>query len=321
MQRSATLIDNIFISPKLQQSYDSALLLADISNHLPLLTLVKQSKLRNKEPIAFQSRGLTEGKISQIKHDLSQHDWNGILNSEDCNTNFNTLSATIDECMNKIAPLTTIRISGKRKFTEPWLTRGIEEANRKNTLLYKKTLKQGCTDDDVHKYREHRNVLNCLRHAAKTNYYWDGCQEYKTNTKKLWQLINQTISKCKINGSIMPFLTVDGMKTYNPLNISNTFGKFYSSLGQMLAATITLGKYPINHYIQKIPRTVNSLVLALTSQLEIETLVNKLPNKSSFGHDQISNGMLKSLCKAISYPLTMVFNQSILQGIFPDIMK
>ena len=58
-------------------------------------------------------------------------------------------------------------------------------------------LKQGCTDDDVHKYREHRNVLNHLRCAAKTNYYRDHCQEYKTNTKKLWQLISQTIDKYK----------------------------------------------------------------------------------------------------------------------------
>ena len=74
MQRSATLIDNIFISPKFQQSYNSALLLADILDHLPLLILVKQSKPRNKELITFQSRGLTEGKMSQIKYKLSQHD-------------------------------------------------------------------------------------------------------------------------------------------------------------------------------------------------------------------------------------------------------
>ena len=39
----ATLIDNIFISKLLQRSFDSMILLEDISDHLPSLVLMKQT--------------------------------------------------------------------------------------------------------------------------------------------------------------------------------------------------------------------------------------------------------------------------------------
>ena len=41
----------------------------------------------------------------------------------------------------------------------------------------------------------------------------------------------------------------------------------------------------------------------------------------SHGHDQISNCLLKSLKDSIAYPLTIIFNQSIMEGVFPDQMK
>ena len=38
------------------------------------------------------------------------------------------------------APVTTARISGKRRYTKPWLTKGIEAASKKSCQLLKKTL-------------------------------------------------------------------------------------------------------------------------------------------------------------------------------------
>ena len=70
-----------------------------------------------------------------------------------------------------------------------------------------------------------------------------------------------------------------------------------------------------------IPHNLNSLVLRQTMEREIKTLITQLPNKSSSGHDHISNKLLKGIDEATSYPLMIIFNQSITQGIFPDVMK
>ena len=75
---SATLIDNVFISKMLQQSFDSMILIEEISDHLPSLVLMKQTKLRNKDPLQFKSRKLTADKIKRIKDDLKKKrlEWN-----------------------------------------------------------------------------------------------------------------------------------------------------------------------------------------------------------------------------------------------------
>ena len=54
---------------------------------------------------------------------------------------------------------------------------------------------------------------------------------------------------------------------------------------------------------------------------EIESKIKQLPNKTSHGHDGISNMLLKQLCKSMSYPLCQIFNESIVEGKFPTQMK
>ena len=49
--------------------------------------------------------------------------------------------------------------------------------------------------------------------------------------------------------------------------------------------------------------------------------IDKLPNKSSSSHDNINNILLKNIKNQIAAPLERVFNMSLEQGIFPDLMK
>ena len=152
-------------------------------------------------------------------------------------------------------------------------------------------------------------------------YYKKKIQESTTNTKKLWKVINNIIGKHKHSGSIISYITVDGACKYDPDVIANKFGKFYSQLGSKLTSQIKRSTKPIEEYLSKIPRTLQSLALHSTSALEIEKITMALPSKTSFRHDKISNVMLKSIITAISIPLSIVFNQSILTGKFPHKMK
>ena len=70
MQTSATLIDNVFLSEILYRQFDSPLLIRDISDHLPSLILIKQTKLMDKTPIEFKSQKLNKDKITRIKNKL-----------------------------------------------------------------------------------------------------------------------------------------------------------------------------------------------------------------------------------------------------------
>ena len=49
--------------------------------------------------------------------------------------------------------------------------------------------------------------------------------------------------------------------------------------------------------------------------------INNLKNKNSTGKDEISNKLLKSSKNIISKPLSVIINQSLVTGIFPNALK
>ena len=67
---------------------------------------------------------------------------------------------------------------------------------------------EGSSDDTCLHYKNYRNTYNRLKRKAKVDYYNTKCREYSTNTRLLWKLINQTISKTKNSRSIIPYITV-----------------------------------------------------------------------------------------------------------------
>ena len=131
-------------------------------------------------------------------------------------------------------------------------------------------------------------------------YYTTKCEQYKRKTKKLWQIINNTISKKKHGSSIIPYISTDRIKEYTPSIIANEFGKFYSSMGKNIASKIPKSTHGVDYYLSKIPRVRDSLVMHQCSKEEIEKIISDLPMKSSSSHDRISNVLLKDLYKSIS---------------------
>ena len=180
---------------------------------------------------------------------------------------------------------------------------------------------EGSTKHDRDTYKKFRNMYNRTKRVMMKKYYSDKSTEFKSNTRKSWDLMNQMIGKIKNKGCSISCLTVEGVKVYGKKMIADEFAKFYSKVGETLASKITNGAVPVEQYLSQIPRLDNNLVICKTTPEEIEKIVEHLPNKSSSGHDRISNLLLKKMIKSLSYPLSIIFNQSIENGCFPDAMK
>ena len=59
--------------------------------------------------------------------------------------------------------------------------------------------------------------------------------------------INETIKKTKHRGSIIPFITVNGIRLNKAKEIANSFREFFSTLGTELAGRILPGTTPIEN--------------------------------------------------------------------------
>ena len=108
---------------------------------------------------------------------------------------------------------------------------------------------------------------------------------------------------------------------YDPDSITTEFCEFFSTVGERFARNIKPPQNNINHYLNKMQKSNSTFFLAPTSVDEIHYLIKSLPNKTSSGHDSISNNLIKKLSPSILEPLVIIFNKSLETGVFPEEMK
>ena len=66
---------------------------------------MKQTKMVNKRPIEYYSWKLSNEKIEEINNKLKTVDWDGNLNSENCNINFEQFCNILHDTMDRVVPL------------------------------------------------------------------------------------------------------------------------------------------------------------------------------------------------------------------------
>ena len=123
------------------------------------------------------------------------------------------------------------------------------------------------------------------------------------------------------SSTISIYLTINGIKTYHAQKISNEFANFFSKVSENLSKNMALRMIPIDRYLNRIPDNNKSIFLYPCNATEIKKIISNLKDKHSSGYDGISNHLLKSINKAISYPLSVLCNRSMSEGIFPAAMK
>ena len=314
---SATLIDNIIISQKLQASYNSNILISNLSDHLPCHVEIHEFYAIKSEATRIKKRKLNKENLNKIKQEINQIDWEANLASKNATESFDIVHQQIMSSINKFAPEREILVRNKRN-NKPWITRGIANSIRKCKVLFKKTL---VDQSQEKKYQTYWRQLNKIKRAAKLNYYQQKCIEFKQNTKQLWQLINKINKKTKDKTTLIPKLKLNNIEYHSGKDVSNILAKHFSTIGKKYAEKIEKPQTPLKDYIEKIPKNNESMYLNPVKESELDKLIRELPNKKSCGYDKINNCLLKELRPVIIHPLTVVFNKSLGEGIFPDSMK
>ena len=102
------LIDNIFVVEALHQNFDSMILIDDMSNHLPILAMLKQTRPLNTGPVTFESKCLNDNKLKAVNNKLIHIDWIGVLTGTTSDEKFNQFSETVERVLDSMAPIKTV---------------------------------------------------------------------------------------------------------------------------------------------------------------------------------------------------------------------
>ena len=109
-----------------------------------------------------------------------------------------------------------------------------------------------------------------------------------------------------------------GDKMSGSKTIADNFNENFTKIGQELASSIDIShKIPVNDY----PHASYHFSFNTQPQIVLKIIIGDLKPKSSSGYDNLSSKLLKEIKCIISRALSIIINQSLCSGIFPNNLK
>ena len=310
-KNSATLIDNILVSQKSCGRFESNILIDNISDHLPTILVLRDMYTNRKDKVQIKSRDMHQSAIGVAVRYLQGIDWTEHINGPNYDDNVSRIHQTVIEILDEFIPETTQSVSYKKLRCEPWLTASIQTSTKKAKLLYKQTIKKNCNEHCLEKYKKYNQLLSKIRRNAKCCHYLKMCEKFKNNTSKLWKTINEISGTLSDKSSIIDHITVDAINYFQPKQIANEFGKYFRNMGKRFATKIPNSPKSVSTYLEKIRQNSSSLFMNPCTIYEIKRLINSLPNKTSSGHDDINNRLLKEIHEPLLLVPDYIVNESL----------
>ena len=102
--------------------------------------------------------------------------------------------------------------------------------------------------------------------------------------------------------------------------IANEFNNYLANIGQSLSNSIKQTKNrSFKEYLKNPP--TSKLIFKNISEGDTLNTTNNLNSKKSSGHDVLSLNLLKDIKLELANPITLIINQTLSTGIFPDKLK
>ena len=165
------------------------------------------------------------------------------------------------------------------------------------------------------------NILKkCIREAKKI-YYYNLFLKFKSDIKGTWKTINDILNKTKKKYTFPSFFRDEENNIItDKLQIANKFNNFFASIGSNLARQI---KSPTDksfkNYLTK--KHNHTFKFHDINEDTINSIIDKLSPKTSFGFDGLSTKLIKIVKLILVRPITIIVNQMLNTGVFPDKLK
>ena len=122
------------------------------------------------------------------------------------NTGFTTFHNKVLDILNYVAPIKTITINKRRK-PNLLITKGIRKLYSKIIMMNTEVVHINC--------KIRRGIFAKTKRLSKMLYYQNLCLEFKSNSKKMWQVINEVSGKIKDKSTAIDCLKINNIMTFS----------------------------------------------------------------------------------------------------------
>lgn len=324
-QFNGTLLDNILC--KISQNFSNitaGILLNQISDHQPCIIYCDNFSIDIKQTDYIWIKKQNKQSIDRLKQYIdSQNVMNKLDNSLDAdpNINYGVLNDILQKGQNLYMPLKKVKFDKRKHKNSKWITAGIIRSINFRNKLYQK-LRSTSVNSPLHNtlsinLKTYNNILRKLIREAKTTYYEKALQNHKNDIKNTWIVLKEILNKGKSTNSFPDYIMQGNQKLTDSQQIVNAFNEFYINISSNSSQN-----NPNRHFSEYLDSPCTSIHhFESVNSDEILKIINKLKSKTSKGIDNISTNLLKEIKHEILQPLTLIINQSLSTGVFPDLLK
>ena len=225
--------------------------------------------------------------------------------------------------LNKHAPLRTQTRKEQKQSAKPWITSAILKSIKTKQKLYKLFLLNPKDRDTWYTYKKFRNILTHTIEKSKQTHFQGKIFQSKSNSKKLWKTINEiTQLKKKGNKNSIEISDSSGKSIIDPIEVSNSFNKFFTSIGSSLSNNLSsqnLGN--LGATSSSTNNCKHSLFLKPMTTFDVKKYISNLEINKSTRSDCPSIKFVKLTSNLVSPIIADIFNQCIIEGVFPNSLK
>ena len=325
----ASLIDNIFcrVSGDFSSNASTGVLTKKISDHQPYFISLNNLGLQKPSSRLIKFVKFDKTSVEKLKHEIQKFEFENEFDTTetaDLNSNYGKFHHILTSLKDKYLPLKTMKFNKHRHRKEKWITRGIINSIRFRDKLHLKLRNTTVTSPQYLVLKTNLNTYNKILkkniRQAKVMYYQEKFRNFEKDIKNTWKTINSIISNKKESSNACEKFHIDNDIIDDPKEIANKFNYFFQNIGPKLASTIQLPQNKSFQTYLKRPckREFN---FKDVTETDVEKIIDKLKPKTSVGYDGFSTRLLKEIKHSIIRPLTLLINQSLHTGVFPDALK
>ena len=311
-ENSYTTIDNIFIT--CPTNIIAGGILSSLSDHFPIFLILKdvlEIPAVDELPITIRFRPNNDTLMTSFREAILFYDFN--LNDLEPEEAWLHFSEKLYGIYDNIFPIQTKYISPK-SARKPWIDVAIVRKIKRRDNMYVSLLRHDITRTDFNRFR---NKVTMDIRLAKAKYYKNKFEEFKTNMRKTWELINSVVRPGFSKKTLVQKLSIDGNLTDTNETIVDYINDFFSTIGRNISESILSNHDDHKSYLDgdypdfKIENSLPS---------DIEAIINTMKPKSS-NLNTIPPKIIKQISQCISPILSFLINKSISSNIFPKNLK
>lgn len=249
-------------------------------------------------------RNFRKADFDCINSYLLEQDWRSLLCAGTIDEATDSLYNILDTCVRSYVPLSS---TGKRSYPK-WYTSALIKIIKEKTKAHTRWKKFGNRlDYDEFKLlraRERRVQRECF------NRFKSSCESnIKKHPKTFW-----TFVKATRGGSGYPKkMCLDGAEYTEGKDICNAFNSFFQSVFGVPSSNSTPA-----HTEQTCTDVVSNVQINTST---VEVMLKTLDTNKGAGSDGLPSLFWSRCAKSLALPLTLIFNRSLREGIFPYIWK